>query len=96
MPVPRCLITGCRLRDIAGYRYVWGDLHSCGSALVFNAVLDERGEAAWELSPWPATDDAERPAVTISAAFPYFERRGVIVFDKWHAQFNQLADERMR
>lgn len=92
MPEPRCLITGCRLVDEGNGRSVWGDLHSCGTALVFNAVLTD-GEAAWEYDTngEAELESAHEKRVGLPPSFPFFERRGVIVFDKYNARLNQLA-----
>jgi hypothetical protein len=87
-----CLITGCELVLFREGRWVHGDLHEAGSAVVFNAVLGEGGEAAWtyeeNLEPiW----DSYRNCCSIIGEFPYFERRGVIVFDKYHLALNPQA-----
>lgn len=102
MAQSKCLITGCWLSLPSEGKRVWGDLHASGSALVFNAVLTpdtlarsaNRGDAAWEYSP-PAFLPHEK-SVEIPASFPYFERRGVIVFDKYNAIFNSAATQYIR
>lgn len=88
MPEPKCLITGCRFIDRAHLRHVWGDLHQSGSAVIFNAVLDG-GEAAW--SHDMAEVGEHEKTVSVHPVFPFFERRGVIVFDKYNASFNEQA-----
>lgn len=87
----RCLITGARLMLPGERKSVWGDLHSCGAALIFNAVLNTEGEADWAWGGDPARLPLGEKRVEIPATFPYFERRGVIVFDKWNARFNAEA-----
>lgn len=84
-----CLITGCGFFDAASNRYAWGDLHRVGSALVFNACLEE-GETRWEYGRPPPTD---RPLVTFLGS-NYFERRGVLVFSGLYVEMNDEAKVR--
>lgn len=73
----QCIKTGCMLFVDGETKSVWGDLHSVGGeAFVFNAVLNENGEAAWDYKRSP--DDWI--ATCIVKDSNYFERRGVIVF----------------
>lgn len=88
MTSPICLITGCRLIVPQMGAHAWGDLHMVGTSFVFNAVL-ENGETAWEFTK-PRTGDKE---ISIMDGAPFFERRGVIVFDALHSVFNQAARE---
>lgn len=82
-----CLITGCALVDEANDRCVWGDLHQVGGeTFVFNAVLNEKGEAAWQYGD-PIPDVTRQILLTPRAEC--FERRGVLVFDS--ACFNRAA-----
>lgn len=90
-----CLITGCRLViAVEGKKHTsWGDLHKVGDeTLVFNAVLQD-GETFWEYGK-PREGVKE---VSIIGDNPrYFERRGVIVFERADASFNDLAAEHLR
>lgn len=83
-----CIITGCELLDKHGGRQVHGDLWQSGDCFIFNACLDLKGETAWVYIPWA---EEGRKVVTIDWAVNYFERRGVIVFEKLHSTLNQVA-----
>lgn len=97
MSVARCLITGCRLVVAGAGKHVWGDLHRAGEAIIFNAALNGRGEAAWEYDEaWKGPATLVEKQVTFSPHFPYFERRGVIVFDHTHMVLNKVAENYIR
>lgn len=74
-PRLQCIITGCLLRDRVYDTVVWGDLWAGGGVYVFNAVLDEKGEAAWE---GDNGDAINRKTISVDHG-NCFERRGVIV-----------------
>lgn len=80
-----CIITGCYL--VAGNKKVHGDLHAGGQCYVFNAVLDEHGQASWLHGPF---EEGHR-ALLIHPNADYWERRGVIVIPKMNATLNQGA-----
>ena len=82
--MPRCIITGCALVDIARDAWVWGDLHEEGDCYVFNACLDN-GETDWRYTDAPS---ASREVQLYGVPF---ERRGVIVFAKSRGQLNAAA-----
>ena len=88
-----CIIIGCAFVDEARQRCVWGDLHQIDGVYVFNAVLNPKGEAAWQYS-----DDFVVPEVTKQVIlnetcpdFDYFERRGVIIVNRIFAKLNTAA-----
>ncbi len=94
-----CLITGCDLVDVAGGRWVHGDLHAVGGAFVFNACLHRKdclaekqvaGETAWEYGG--GTEEGSKLLVLLPHA-QTFERRGVIVVAKNQASFNKAAED---
>ena len=79
-----CLKTGCQLQ--VGGLFYWGDLHELNEAtLIFNACLDERGEAAPRPDRGPSWETLETDGG--------WERRGVFVLDKASCVAN-LALER--
>lgn len=81
----RCIITGCALIDTEQGRQVHGDLHQLDDSYIFNACVNQVGEAAWEY-------DTSTNSRAIYVA-NYFERRGVIVFSIIAASFNQAAED---
>jgi hypothetical protein len=96
-----CLITGCDLVDVAGGRWVHGDLHRIGHSYVFNAVLlhteclareEHRGEAAWVYEP-PPPSTIKQLIIDNALAFAHqcFECRGVIVFPLVFGRLNDVA-----
>jgi len=87
-PNQGCLITGCALVDEDERRTVWGDLHTYGQTYVFNAVLQGRGETAWQYDAMP--HDGMRQLI-ITPGSLYFERRGVIVVPLDSARLNPAA-----
>lgn len=95
-----CIITGCAL--VSDAACVWGDLHSIGSAYVFNAVLHHsdhqgqeavRGEAAWQFGSLPPPLIKQ---IEYKGSKPFFERRGVIVMAASYCEFNQAAREYLK
>lgn len=84
--LPTCLITGCCLND--GGSYIHGDLHAFGSVFIFNACINENGEANRVYGGEPSSDKI----VSCENSF-VFERRAVIIFPIASARFNQAAKE---
>jgi hypothetical protein len=82
-----CIITGAELFDEQSCRWVHGDLHRVGDAYVFNAVLDEKGEAAW------TEGEPEGTQRVLQVHGYYFERRGLFVCDRTAASLNKAARE---
>lgn len=78
-----CIKTGCDLHVVNAGKWVHGDLHEVGGALVFNACVND-GEAAWHVGEPPRPDDAVQTNT-------YFERRGVIVLDDYRLPRSILA-----
>ena len=91
---PECIITGCALVDQSGgsERAVHGDLYRAGDTFIFNAVLNDKGEAAWRYDGADRNDSlaGDRRTAYIHAG-EFFERRGVIVFSKQQAMLNAAA-----
>ena len=83
----KCLITGCWLYSRSREMKVWGDLHQMGAAYIFNAVLDQDGEADWDFEELPVESKA------LIMVGDYFERRGVIVVSAQAAFLNDEALE---
>ena len=76
----QCIKTGCRLFVNHGTKSVWGDLHSVGGeAFVFNACLNDRGEADWGYKMIYDLSGGNEATCFVKDS-NYFERRGVIVF----------------
>lgn len=84
----QCLITGCELWG-PNTSHVHGDLHREGESYIFNAVLNDTGDAAWQFGP----REERRRALVILDGAPYFERRGIIVIDVLNADLNTAARE---
>ena len=84
-----CLITGCLLVKDRGDLAVWGDLHQIEDCYVFNAVLDERGEADW--NPDHVLHSHLKYLELAGVFFPSFGRRGVIIFPRWAATLSAAA-----
>lgn len=88
-----CLITGCEL--IIEDRVYHGDLHAIDDEnLVFNAVVDHNGQPR-------VTHNVDTDELMTSAKCCVFvrdddlwERRGVVLFKREHAQFNEAATKR--
>lgn len=87
MNQPQCVITGCVLVASNEEKYAYGDLHQIGKAYVFNACLNDKGQPDWY---WDADyrDDAKIVSVDSNE---FFEKRGVIVFNKADARLNDAA-----
>jgi len=93
MSRPRCVITGCNLYADNEEKYAYGDLHQIGDTYILNAVMDPKYRVGETL--WLKTVQREKSAgVTVSSEH-YYEKRGVIVFNRADAFFNPLAIERM-
>ena len=90
-PLSECLVTGCALLDHDHNTMVWGDLHTIGGALVFNAVASG-GSTDWES---PIKILSTTPAVSLLSGSRPFERRGVIVFSTLGVVLNQAALDRL-
>jgi hypothetical protein len=84
---PECIITGCVLYVFNEEKFAYGDLHKIGDCLIFNAVLNEDGQAHWQYK-FDAKD--QHRMVTVNSD-KYFERRGVIVFSVKNTAFNETA-----
>lgn len=85
-----CLITGCALvADMSGAS-AWGDLHQDGNCYIFNANLKDH-ETRWSYGTAP-----DGTVKTLHVFGDYFERRGVIVVQKAHAQLNDAANAYLR
>lgn len=85
-----CLIAGCALFcDGEPGVGLWGDLRRVGNTLVFVGVWD----AARRTATWEDSKNFENcPHVTVEDAM---ERRGIFVFERSAASFNQAAQLRM-
>ena len=68
--------------------WVWGDLHQLGVSYIFNAVLNPKGETAWNLSTIPP----DRKTINCESE-NFFERRGVIVAAIGDCSFNLAASD---
>jgi hypothetical protein len=79
----QCIATGSEFFSPIEGRYVHGDLIALGDAFIFNAVTNREGQTAWQYGH-------PGPGLLIAAAKDgaYFERRGVIVFTRDAASFN--------
>jgi len=83
--LPKCIITGCDF--VEGGAIIHGDLHQLGETCIFNACLNQDGESARDYGGTPGN-------LTVSCkAFPFFERRGIIIFPRRFAEFNQAAKD---
>ena len=86
-----CLVTGCALvlRSEPGTS-LWGDMHCVApGTLIFNAALDQRGEAFRSREPL-------RQEVRTCFVAPYaevFERRGVLIFASFEAGWNRALGD---
>lgn len=85
---PACVITGCELISSRLGTKVHGDLHQLGDTWIFNACLNDNGEAAWDHS---VTIDKSCKALILDGDF--FERRGVIIAATAAAILNDAALE---
>ena len=79
-----CLITGCDFLDVAHKRWIHGDLHQLGSALIFNATGCE-----WNACEKVPLDSKNR----IVRADQFYERNSQIVFPLEIAVFNDIAHQ---
>lgn len=82
------IITGCALVDEYNERQVWGDLWTMGDVCIFNAVLDSKGEAAWQDGYPPNT----MKAIHVHPLSDVFNRRGVIVVRSEETHLNPVAE----
>ena len=90
---PKCLITGCDLYAPDALQFVHGDLFELGSVFIFNAVTQAGGHTAWDSE----IDNLDDRFIQIEFfASDHFERRGVFVIPKEHAQVSLAAAEYMR
>jgi hypothetical protein len=88
---PHTLITGCTLYILAEGKCLHGDLHVLDSTFIFNGVL-HHFDAAWMYGDEAVIlRNPQTRVVLLRAGSPYFERRGVVVFDRQHADFNACA-----
>ena len=88
MQGPECLITGCELIIREEGKMLHGDLHALGGTWIFNGVVNDF-EALWHFKD-ELLDRRFSPYV-LTLHGPYFERRGVIVFDPLHCTPNPAA-----
>jgi hypothetical protein len=87
MQRPECVITGCALVAQNEGKWMWGDLHRIGDSFVLNGS---------SLAPWEYGDLPNASLKTVYVdSNEYFERRGVAVFHKDAATFNDAAKEHM-
>ena len=91
MSIPKCIITGCEFYSPQDMRHVRGDLFEIGNCYIFNALTDGNGNAAWK-DGRPGLGDM----IIGSRNDAYFERRGVFVFSKTDAEFNDRAEEYLK
>lgn len=89
MKHPQCIMTGCDFFDPVEQRWCRADLHRVGDAYVANAVTTAAGNVSWIYGP-------PRPGEMVVSADSYFEKRGIIVFDKEAATFNDHAEQHLR
>lgn len=88
MNQPECILTGCYFNSPTEQKYVRGDLHELGDCYIVTANIVETNNADWMYGQPPAGD------MLVSAIqSAYFERRGVIVFTKQVAEFNERAKD---
>jgi hypothetical protein len=83
----KCICNGAELLDSSSGLWVHGDLFELGDCFVFNAVLNEHGEAKWD------RDDFRPGAKILQLESYFFERRGVIVVRKDAARMNPSLAE---
>lgn len=92
MTSPSTIITGCDLAVPGDHKAVHGDLWSLSDCYIFNAVLTEKGEAAWfPYDDYTISQLQNKKIITLKPNVNYFERRGVIVFLLAHGQYNTGA-----
>jgi len=84
--LPKCIITGCDF--VAGGSVIHGDLHQLGETCIFNACVGEDGEAVRGCDSRRFSDK-----IVSCPDFPFFERRGIIIFPRCFAEFNQAAKD---
>lgn len=88
----QCLITGCKLLLSNEGMMCHGDLHIIGrDTFIFNAVLLE-GEARRKSTDVEALMRDSQRCILIDGA-DCFERRGILVFHRTSALFNDAAKE---
>lgn len=81
-----CIITGCVIQE--NEAFVVGDLHQAGDVWIFNGCL--RGDDVY----WIPCDQEmipHRDKVINLTGVPYFERRGVFVFQRDTSLLNEAA-----
>jgi hypothetical protein len=93
MPNPT-LITGCVLHVPAEGKAVWGDLWGYGSCFVFNANV-HGFDTAWLYGDEAEILAARESVIQLLPEVPYFDRRGVVVFETLHSTFSSAAREHM-
>lgn len=91
MNLPECVLTGCDFYDPVQIQWVRGDLHRIGDCYILTANTTESHNCNWQFGP-------SRPGEMVVSAMQaaYFERRGVIVFTKDVAVFNDHAEMYLR
>ena len=80
-----CVKTGCAL--VIQGRTLWGDMHFFAKGVfIYNAVLDERGEARCREVDDISTDE---PTYYFAHDGNVFERRGVFILSLEHLSWNE-------
>lgn len=88
---PQCVITGATFFDPVGVRWVRCDLHRIGDCYIANCNTVAGGNTAWEYGQACVAD------MLVSAMQGvYYERRGIIVFTKDVAVFNDRAEDYLK
>ena len=86
-----CLITGCELLIYGEGKMLHGDLHALGGTWIFNGVVKD-WEPGWIYTGEDVNAIPRRfSPYVLTLRGPYFERRGVIVFDPLHCTPNPAA-----
>lgn len=83
-----CIITGCALEEHDAF--IVGDLHEMGDTWIFNGVV--RGDQAYWI-PKSVGSYPQRDKVINLTGIPYFERRGVFVFQRDTSLLNEAAKQ---
>lgn len=91
IPAPRCVITGCDLVTTDDDKYAHGDLHKVGDSYVFNAITNGK----LSCTSWRRAKPHADLRVFVNSN-DFYEKRGVIVFDKSVATFSDAARDYMK
>lgn len=87
---PECVITGCDF--VMRHQWCHGDLHRVGDVLVFNACINEHGEAFWNQGTYAKASHGLAVLVDPNVANPIHERRGTIVVHSRNCVLSPAAE----